>query len=417
MAGRLEASEIPSNYRWVVISLWLFSSSSSFMALSTIGILLPAISADLRLSPAQQGVLSSAAYWANIALGVPLGWWTSRYSPKMLTSVTLVLATLFMFFQAWAPVFVALLIGRLAYGLATVAQQPARALLIQQWFRPREIIFVNGLSNVLFGLIVGGGLLAFPFILNSLGDDWRATLRILGVWLAVLSALWVVFGRERTTAEYRQRSVSRETGVVRGALGHRDLWFVGIGFLGTTLPFGAFLSFYPTLMLEEYQIPLRWSGGILALGVVVGGVGGLGIGYVASTRNKEGVFLQVLGVLMAGTYAGMALAGSIPAQLALSFFNGVAWGFFPILITVPFHLPGIRPREVAVAIAFTLMTTSTGTALGPLITGFLHEGMDSLKFALFAVSFASLTLCVAGAMIRFGRARESAGSPEVAPEG
>jgi MFS family permease len=386
------------------------------MALSTIGILLPAISADLSLSPGQQGTLSSAAYWANVALGVPLSWLTSRFSPKKLTSVTLILATLFLFFQAWAPVFVALLIGRLAFGFAAVAQQPARALLIQQWFRPREIIFVNGLSNVLFGLVVGGGLLAFPFILNSFGDDWRATLRIFGVLFAVLAVLWVAFGRDRATTEVR-RQAPRETKVVRGALGYRDLWIVGLGFLGATLPFGAYLSFYPTLMLEEYQIPLRWSGGILALGVAVGGVGGLGIAYLASTRNREGVFLQVLGVLMAGTYAGMALAGSIPAQLVLSFFNGVAWGFFPILITVPFHLPGIRPRQVAVAIAFTLMTTSAGTALGPLITGFLHEGMDSLKLALFAVSFASLTLCVAGTVLRFGRAREGAGRPEVAPEG
>jgi MFS family permease len=398
------------------MGLWLFSSSSSFMALGTIGILLPAITADLHLSPAEQGLLSSSAYWANVALGVPLGWWASRYSPKRLTSVTLVLASLFLFFQAWAPVFGALLVGRLAFGLATVAQQPARALLIQQWFRPREIIFVNGLSNVLFGLVVGGGLAASPFILSSFGDDWRATLRVFGVLFAVLAVLWTAFGRERATTEYRQ-AVSRETGVVRGALGHRDLWIVGFGFLGTTLPFGAFLSFYPTLMLEEYQIPLEWSGGILALGVAVGGVGGLGISYFASTRNKEGVFLQVLGALMAGTYAGMALAGSIPAQLALSFFNGVAWGFFPILITVPFHLPGIRPREVAVAIAFTIMTSSAGTALGPLITGFLHEGMDSLKLALFAVSFASLTLCVAGAVLHFGRPPESAGSRGVAPEG
>jgi MFS family permease len=416
MAGRLDTTGVPSSYRWVVISLWLFSSSSSFMALGTIGILLPAITADLHLSPAEQGMLSSAAYWANVALGVPLGWWASRYSPKMLTSVTLILATLFLFFQAWAPGFGALLVGRLAFGLATVAQQPARALLIQQWFRPREIIFVNSLSNVLFGLVVGGGLAASPFILSSFGDDWRATLQVFGVLFAVLAVLWTAFGRERATTEYR-RAVSRETGVVRGALGHRDLWIVGFGFLGTTLPFGAFLSFYPTLMLEEYQIPLKWSGGILALGVAVGGVGGLGIGYFASTRNKEGVFLQVLGALMAGTYAGMALAGSIPAQLALSFFNGVAWGFFPILITVPFHLPGIRPREVAVAIAFTIMTTSAGTALGPLITGFLHEGMDSLKLALLAVSFGSLTLCVAGAVLHFGHPPESADSREVVPEG
>ena len=38
------------------------------------------------------------------------------------------------------------------------------------------------------------------------------------------------------------------------------------------MSFGAFLAFYPTLMLEEFDISLRLSGAILALGVIVGGV-------------------------------------------------------------------------------------------------------------------------------------------------
>ena len=41
----------------------------------------------------------------------------------------------------------------------------------------------------------------------------------------------------------------------------------------------------------------------------------------------------------------------IPLLLVLSFINGIAWGFWPILFTVPFHLPGIRPRELSVAVA------------------------------------------------------------------
>ena len=117
---------------------------------------------------------------------------------------------------------------------------------------------------------------------------------------------------------------------------------------------GAFLAFYPTLMLEEYDISLRLSGGILALGVITGGVGGLAIAWAASTTRREGNFLQCLGILMIATNIGMILNGSVPALFILSFFNGVAWAFFPILVTVPFHLPRIRPRELAVAFAFTM---------------------------------------------------------------
>ena len=132
----------------------------------------------------------------------------------------------------------------------------------------------------------------------------------------------------------------------------------------------------------------------------------MAIAWAASTSGRQGAFLQVLGVLMIGTNVGMVLTGSVPALFVLSFFNGVAWAFFPILVTVPFHLPGIRPRELAVAFAFTMMMTSVGTSLGPLITGFLQEALDDLKMALFLISFTSISLVIAGGTLRFREPRQ-----------
>ena len=397
-----------SRYRWTVMVVWLFSSVSSFMVLNTLGILLPAISADLDLSPSQQGLLGSASHWGNIALAIPLSWATSRLSPKWLTAATLLVATGCLFLQSWAPVFIVLLAGRLMFGISNIAQMPARALLTRQWFPPREVIYLNGLSNVLFGLVVGGGLVLAPVILDLTNGDWRATLRIFGLYFAGVTLLWTLVGRERTNVADQDVVAEKGLDVVKGALGHRDLWIGGLGFAGATMSFGAFLAFYPTLMLEEFDISLRLSGMILALGVVVGGIGGIGIAWAASTHGREGNYLQVLGILMICTNLGMVLTGSVPALFVLSFFNGVAWAFFPILVTVPFHLPGIKPRELAVAFAFTMMMTSVGTSLGPLFTGYLQEGLDDLKMALFLISFTSISLILAGSTLRFRSQRQTA---------
>ena len=397
-----------SRYRWTVMVVWLFSSVSSFMVLNTLGILLPAISADLDLSPSQQGLLGSASHWGNIALAIPLSWATSRLSPKWLTAATLLMATGCLFLQSWAPVFIVLLAGRLMFGISNIAQMPARALLTRQWFPPREVIYLNGLSNVLFGLVVGGGLVLAPVILDLTNGDWRATLRIFGLYFAGVTLLWTLVGRERTNLADQDVVAEKGLDVVKGALRHRDLWIGGLGFAGATMSFGAFLAFYPTLMLEEFDISLRLSGVILALGVVVGGIGGIGIAWAASTHGREGNYLQVLGILMIGTNLGMVLTGSVPALFVLSFFNGVAWAFFPILVTVPFHLPGIKPRELAVAFAFTMMMTSVGTSLGPLFTGYLQEGLDDLKMALFLISFTSISLILAGSTLRFRSQRQTA---------
>ena len=105
---------------------------------------------------------------------------------------------------------------------------------------------------------------------------------------------------------------------------------------------------------------------------------------------------------MVGSFLGMILTGSVVMIYAMAIINGVAWTFFPILITVPFNLRGIQPRQLAVAFSCVMMLISTGQALGPLFIGFLEEATGDLKLAMFIASFTPLTLVVAGATLRFG---------------
>ena len=391
-----------SPYRWVVMGIWMVSSVSGFMVVSTFGILLPEITAELGLSPTQQGLLGSAAFWGNLTLAVPLSWLFSRFSPKTLTTVTMVFSTVFILVQASAPLFAVLIFGRLAFGFSVIARQPAQAILMQQWFPPREFVTVNAIGNTMFGLVVGGGVATAPFILSGLGNDWRMTLGVFGVLLALETVLWIVLGRENAGAATSRRSEALDIDIIRRAFKYRDLWITGFGFLGATLAFFAFISFFPTMVLENYSIPLRWSGSLLALGIVTGGASGLVVGYVATLTRQDKVLLGVLGALMAYTFAAMPLTGSVPLLLLFNFLNGVAWGFWPILYTVPFHLRGIKPREVAVAVGFIAMMVSLGSTLGPLVTGLLQEHFGDLRLALLCVSVAPMTLTTAGILLKQG---------------
>ncbi len=389
-------------YRWALICLYLMSNVSAQMVINTLGILLPSITAGLSLSPSQQGLLGSAPFWSTIVLAIPIAWAGSRLSPKWLTAITLAGCALCLFMQSWAPVFAFLLLGRLLFGIFTIAQQPARALLTRQWFPPREVVLVNGLSNVFFGLVVGGGLALSPVILILLGDDWRGALRVFAFYYVALAAVWLVMGRDRVTEEFSRGESQPLLPLLRSALSHRDLWICGGGFSGATMAFSAFVSFYPTLMLQEYDISLRISGIALALDVILGGLGGLAIGYYAAAWRKEGLFLQALGILMVGSFLGMILFSSVPFIFLMAVINGISWTFFPILITVPFNLRGIQPRQLAVAFSFVMMLISAGQAMGPLFIGFLEEATGDLKLAMFIASFTPLSLVAAGAALGFG---------------
>ncbi len=396
------SSEIAAGYRWVVMGIWLTASVVAFMIISTIGILMPAISEELSLSPFQQGMLGSAAYWGNLTLAIPVGWWASRFAPKILTTVTMVLGALFLLAQALSPGFALLILGRVAFGITIIARQPARAFLTQQWFPSRQVVLLNSISNAMFGLVVGGGIAASPFIFAALGDNWRATLLSFVALFGVFTVVWMILGRERVTTEYRGQLGAQDVNVLKGTLRHRDLWIAGFGFVGPTAAWSAFLSFYPTFMLDTYSTPLVWSGAILALGILAGGISGLGLGWVATTYDRGRAILLVNGVVIAVTFVAMTMTGSLSLLLVVSFINGAAFGFWPVLYSTPFHLPGIRPREIAVSLSFIQMSSSAGIAVGPLIAGAIQQLTGDLQLSLVVVSVSGIALSAAGLAMRHG---------------
>ena len=407
---RAQLTHRPSvfGHRWTILGLLLVASVAAFMMAITVGVLLPSISADLSLSPTQQGILGSSAFVGNLVLALPLSWWTSQFRPKILTTVTLVAGALLMSVQAWSPNFLVLLVGRFGFGITTMAREPARALLMHQWFEPREFIIVNSVYNALFGLVVGGGLAATPFILSGVGDSWRTVLLAFATTIGALILLWLAIGREREAEPDALQRSSGQVELLKRVLRYKDLWIAGLGFTGATMGWAAFLNFYPTFMLTTGDVSLNWSGAILGLGILVGGLAGVGLSFavmrIGAARRKN--VLHLLGAVMAVTYLVMIQVDSIPLLLLVSALNGVGWGFWPILSSVPFYIPGIRPREVAVGTSLVMTLAALGTFMGPLITGILQDRTGDLGLALTVVSFAPLSLAVTGTVLRIRTDRE-----------
>ena len=392
-------------YRWVVFGMFVTCNTSGFLIANTIGILLPAISQDIGISPMEQGMLSSAPFWANLTLMVLISWWTSRYPPKILVTMTMVLGALSLFIQGWGPAFVWLMLGRLAFGVTMIAREPARSLLIRQWLPQREVNIAGGVSNLFFGVIVSGGLLLTPVLLRVYGGDWRAVMNTFGVVFIVLGVTWVLLGRERELEVARSETTvgvvdsNAEGSIVKRAFGFREVWVAGLGFTGALMSFASFNSFLPTLALESYGISLGGSGLIAALYVLPGGFSGILVGYLLKGTEGRAPVLAVAGLVIAASFAGMTLTESYPVLLGLAVANGLAWGFFPILYMVPFHLEGIRPREIAVAVAVVMSMASLGSSVGPTLTGYLQETQGSLQVALRIISLSPLTLVVAAGLL------------------
>lgn len=403
MATDTELPEQLPGYRWVVVNTWFVCSTATSMVNFGLGLLLPSMSEDLGLSPSQQGLLGSAAFWAGSVLAIAVSWSLSRFGPKALGVATLSLSALFLLLQGWAASFAILLVGRLGFGLVGLARSPTQALLVMQWFRQREILFVNGLQSACWGVLVGGGMLLTPHILSGFSNDWSAVLFTFAAGFGVLTVIWTLMGRERVPRRQIKGTVSKVPGVSPRGLANRDLWLNALGVAGAGFTLSAFFTFLPTQMLNTYDISLKWSGAALGISTLLGGVAGATVSYLATAIGRPNTMLQALGAVMAGTYVGLALASSVPILILIAVVNGIAWGCWPVTSSLPYRLAGLRPRDVAVAVAVGSTMFSLGTVLGPVVTGLLQEATDNLKTSLLIVSFGPLLLTFSGTFLRVGR--------------
>ena len=386
-------------YRWVVMTSWMLSNSTAWAIALMIGILLPSISSEFQLSYTQQGLLSSIPVWTFVFLTIPLSVWLIRYRPTTLTTVTLALATLFVFLQASATTFAILLACRLAFGLTMTAREPTRVRLMQQWFRPREFLLVNGVTAGILSFSFSVMLVATPLLLNAFNNDWRATLYLFGGFFTLLTILWVILGRQRVTQEDQLRNTQMETGLLKGVLRHKELWMAGLGFLGSNLASASFLTFYPTYMLDKYHVSLTVSGAILALTFLVGGIISLGISRIATEWKMRANVLYLCGIAMPCSFVVLVSTDFFPLLLIAAVVNGLSWLFFPILLTVTFNLRDIRVKEIPVGHAFLFTNISLGLAIGPVLTGFLQDTFNNLAAVLTVISLLSFSVAIAGLFV------------------
>ncbi|MCH9036807.1 MAG: MFS transporter [Chloroflexi bacterium] len=400
------------SYRFIILGFLGLSNVLNSMIVLSLGILLPSITEDLGLSPSEQGWLGSSMFLGSVFLSLPAGLWLSRFSAKRVLLVALSLGSMCVFLQSWAPVFGVLLLGRLAFGVVMVARQPPRAILTAQWFPRREVVMVNGLVNSTYGLSAVIIFLLTPYLLLWLDNSWRITLIVYGIAFSVIAVAWAIAGRERRAAgDLHVSNNLPGASLLRSAVRHKELWYMSIGMLGVLIMEYALFTFWPTLMLEKYEIPLTTTGMMLFLAAVVEAVGSMMLAiYLMRLVKREfrRPLVIALVILLVGSAVGMMLTDSIPFLFLLVILHGLGFSFMPLVWTIPFELPGMTSREIAVASGLIETAARGGGVAGPIIAGFLHEASGDLAFSLVITSLFGLSMAAAAMMLyRKGPDREA----------
>ncbi len=371
----------------LVILLFRLQESSIVLNSFTLGLFLPFITVDLKLSSLEAGLLQGIWWITSAALMLPFGTWLSRFRPVPLITVSLILLIPFIFLQGVAGSFLALFAIRFFLVFFRTLTAPAQSLILQQWAAKKHYALINsfGLAqhSILLAIVVSASALVITYV-----GSWRTTYFLIGLFLLLQLVVWIIVAKERhAPVKDLQSALDTQTGTPLKAIRvYPQAWLLGITMFGLGATWTAVVTFLPTFMLEERQIPLTLSGpilGFLYYSLIPSAlVGGLFAGKVKS--RKLLLWLPALLNMLFGL--GLSI---IPNQVLIMILIagiGMVWMASPAIQVLPFEFPGISPREVSVINSLVRTCMGLGFAAGPVVTGLVAEISGSLQMGLILMS-------------------------------
>lgn len=385
-----------SPYRWVILSLLGGAIASRILVGISLGILLPDITETYGLDAVQQGWLGSAMNLGNVALGLPGAWLLSRYNPRALITLSLGISAILTFSQGLAPAFLFLLSFRICTGLTFVSMSPARTLLVQQWFPLREIVLVNGINIAVVGVVEAVGMTFTPYLLVALGS-WQNVMHSFGMLGMVTTLTWLLFGRHQAPERTAAAPLAAPGSPMLVLLRHPVLWIVALGHSTAPGFWWAYATFWPTYMLETFNMPLTLSGFLFGLTSLGMAPAGLFFGWACSRwPSLRRPVLWGCGLGLSSSAIAMLFTDSVPALFVICLIGGFSWGFNAVISSIPYELPGVQPREVAIAASFVWTAGSLGGLLGPTIAGMLIAQWQNTALALGVLALLALGVSLCG---------------------
>lgn len=369
-----------------------------------IGIALPSLSHDLKLSHAEAGLAAGIFFWGYVVTFLAGGWLAPRFGPRRVVLYSLLIWGGSAMLTGFVHSRDELLAARLLLGAAEGPVSAATAMLLSQWFLQSERARAFGLWNL---CIPVGALLAGPvsgLILSH--SDWRvmfileglpAWLWAIGWWITIPrspeSAAWLD-PREREklrigfAAERAAHKAQHHEGL-NTVLRHPVVWSLMGGFSLINMVCYGFTLWLPSTLKSMSTLSIGAVGWLSALPYLAA-IPGLLLITRSSDRRRErrlhaSLPMMVVGaLLLVGTHLG---GGSVALHLTLFTIMGFfLYMWLPIIMTCATEiLPG---RSAIAAVAFIGGVGNLfGGFVGPSLVGWLRglSGDFELPFTVLGI--------------------------------
>ncbi|WP_375421490.1 spinster family MFS transporter [uncultured Sphingomonas sp.] len=390
-----ETMTAPSGrYRGIVLAMLLLVYTFNFVDRQILGILAPAIKAELGLSDTQLGALGGLAFALLYStLAIPLSWLADRTSRSWVITVSLAVWSGFTALCGAATGFWQLFLCRLGVGVGEAGGVAPSYALITDYFpagqRGRALaVYSLGIPlGSAAGVMLGGWIAATI--------DWRAAFVVVGAAGVLVAPIFRLVVREpaRPTRSADAEPIARVFGILARK---RSFWLLAFGAASSSM-LGYGLAFWlPSLLGRSFGMDLgeigRFYGGLLLIGGVAGVLAGGFVGDRLGARDR-GWYARLPAIcflIAVPLFAiGILSQSSTVAFLAWVVPQGLVYVWLAPVVTAVQHLVPAHMRATASA-TFLLVNNLIGLGAGTMLLGALSDAMtaqfgaEALRYAMLA---------------------------------
>ena len=309
-----------------ILALVAIGTTINYLDRTVLGIAAPSLTADLKLTAAQMGLVFSAFSWSYALLQIPGGIFLDRYGTRVTYFIAIFFWSLFTALMAGVRSLTPLVLTRIGVGVFEAPCFPANSRVLATWFPQQERARANAIYSV--GQYAGLGFLSVPLFWITQRYGWRGLFLIVGVlWMLFAFVWWRMYRNpSESTAvndaelahikaggggEYAGAPLQFKWRHIGALLRHRQILGAAIGQFGGNSTQVFFVTWFPTYLVTERGMTFIKAGLMTSLPFIAASVGVLVGGLISDTiltRTGSANLARKLPIV-----GGMLLASTIVA--------------------------------------------------------------------------------------------------------
>ena len=196
-----------ARYRWVIGTLMFLAGMINYLDRSALGVAAPLIARDLRLDPAQLGIVFSSFSFGYAAFCFVGGYASDRFGPKTVMTVSMTAWSIFCGLTALAWSIPSLLIIRVLFGMGEGPIGSTFNKTVRNWFPHRQQASAVSYANA--GTPLGAALSGPVVGFLAIAAGWRAAFVAITVIGLAWVAFWMVLATDRPEQNKRVDAAER----------------------------------------------------------------------------------------------------------------------------------------------------------------------------------------------------------------